>query len=90
MKRKVSIVIDDENPLIPKWSERSRAIHPLMVLLSGLKKGESFTWPPMEKYSLDLLRARAHSYGKTHKKRFATRIVTRGRNKPAMMFWRIK
>lgn len=90
MKRKVSIVIDDENPLIPKWSERSRAIHPLMVLLSGLNVGESFTWPPMTKYNLNLLRARAHSYGYTSGKKFATRLVTRGKNKPTMMFWRIK
>lgn len=90
MKRKVSIVIDDSNPLPPKWGERSRAVHPLMILLSGLKKGESFTWPAMTKYSLDLLRARAHSYGKAHKKKFATRMVTRGKNKPTMMFWRIK
>ena len=89
MKRKVSIVISDE-PLPPKWGERSRAIHPLMVLLSGMKKGESFTWPAMTKYNLDLLRARAHSYGRTSGKKFATRLVTRGRNKPQLAFWRVK
>lgn len=88
MKRKVSIVIND--PLIPKWGERSRAIHPLMVLLRDLKVGESFTWPPMTKYNLNLLRARAHSYGKSTGKKFATRLVTRGRNKPTMAFWRVK
>jgi hypothetical protein len=90
MKRKVSVIIDDENPLIPKWGERSRVVHPLMVLLSGLKVGESFTWPPMAKENLELLRARAHGYGKSSKKKFATRMVTRGRNKPSMMFWRTK
>jgi hypothetical protein len=61
-----------------------------MVLLSGLKVGESFTWPAMAKENLELLRARAHGYGKNHGKKFSTRLVTRGRNKPTMMFWRTK
>ena len=84
------VTVDSETPLVPTWGGRNRAAHPLMVLLSKLEVGESFTWPPMERDNLALLRRRAHNYGHTSGKRFATRLVTRGKGKPTMMFWRLK
>lgn len=87
MKRTYTITIDDA-VLLPRKGEGGNLAHPLPLMLSKLKIGESFAWPESASTDWNNLRSIAYGYGKRNQMRFSTRKVTMG-NKTQLRFWRL-